>query len=108
MIRARFSYSPEGLADGFEISGHSGYAEVGNDIVCAAVSSAAYMCANTLTEILGLKPELSETDGTMKLKLNTEESRKADAVLKGLILHLEQLSLQYPDFIKIERGAKNA
>jgi uncharacterized protein YsxB (DUF464 family) len=108
MIRARFSYSPEGLADGFEISGHSGYAEVGNDIVCAAVSSAAYMCANTLTEILGLKPELSETDGTMKLKLNAEESRKADAVLKGLILHLEQLSLQYPDFIKIERGAKNA
>ena len=66
------------------------------------------MCANTLTEILGLKPELSETDGTMKLKLNAEESRKADAVLKGLILHLEQLSLQYPDFIKIERGAKNA
>ncbi|MDO4847038.1 MAG: ribosomal-processing cysteine protease Prp [Clostridiaceae bacterium] len=108
MIRAKFSYSPEGLADGFEISGHSGYAEVGNDIVCAAVSSAAYMCANTLTEILGLKPELSETDGTMKLKLNAEESRKADAVLKGLILHLEQLSLQYPDFIKIERGAKNA
>ena len=108
MIRAKFSYSPEGLADGFEISGHSGYAEVGNDIVCAAVSSAAYMCANTLTEILGLKPELSETDGTMKLKLNREESQKADAVLRGLILHLEQLSLQYPDFIKIERGAKNA
>ena len=66
------------------------------------------MCANTLTEILELKPELTETDGTMKLKLNREESQKADAVLRGLILHLEQLSLQYPDFIKIERGAKNA
>lgn len=108
MIRARFGYSSDGFADSFEISGHSGYAEVGNDIVCAAVSSAAYMCANTLTEILGLKPEISEKDGSMKLKLNPEESKKADAVLRGLILHLEQLSQQYPDFIEIERGAKNA
>lgn len=36
---------------GFEISGHSDFAEEGSDIVCAAISSAAYMTANTVTEI---------------------------------------------------------
>ena len=108
MVRAKFSYSCDGLADGFEISGHSGFAEVGSDIVCAAVSSAAYMCVNTLSEILELKPEITENDGLMKVRLSREDSEKADVVLRGFILHLEQLSQQYPDFIMIERGAKNA
>ena len=108
MIRAKFTYSSEDLADGFEISGHSGFAEEGSDIVCAAVSSAAYMCANTLTAVQGLSPEISEKDGLLSLKLNDEEAREAKTVIDGLILHLEQLSEQYPDFILIERGAKNA
>ncbi len=108
MIGARFGYTSDGFICSFEISGHSGFAEAGSDIVCAAVSSAAYMCANTLTEIEGLKPEISETDGLMTLKLNAEDAKKADVTLRGLLLHLEQLSRQYPDFIKLERGAKNA
>ena len=108
MIRARFGYTSDGFIDSFEISGHSGFAAEGSDIVCAAVSSAAYMCANTLTEIEGLKPEISEADGLMKLVLKAEDAKQADMLMRGLLLHLEQLSRQYPNFIKLERGAKNA
>ena len=52
MIRATF-YKKGNKSCGFEISGHSGYAEQGSDIICASVSSAAYMAVNTVTEIIG-------------------------------------------------------
>ena len=39
MIRADF-YDQEGRITGFSVSGHSGYAEAGADVVCAAVSAA--------------------------------------------------------------------
>ena len=43
---------------GFLIKDHSGYDEEGYDIVCASVSSAAYLTANTLTEIVGAKADI--------------------------------------------------
>ena len=33
-------FNHDGRINGFAVSGHSGYAEEGSDIVCAAVSSA--------------------------------------------------------------------
>ena len=33
-------FNHDGRINGFSVSGHSGYAEEGSDIVCAAVSSA--------------------------------------------------------------------
>ena len=50
MIEAIFTVTDK-VIQGFEISGHSDYSEEGSDIICAAVSSAAYMTANTLTAI---------------------------------------------------------
>ena len=49
MIQVIFTVKDNDIC-GFEISGHSDYAEEGSDIVCAAVSSAALMTANTITE----------------------------------------------------------
>ena len=49
MIKARF-FTEDHLLCGYEISGHSGSAESGQDVICAFVSSAAYMAANTLSE----------------------------------------------------------
>ena len=50
---------------GFEISGHAG-GNAGRDIVCAAVSSAVYMAANTVTEIIKVRADISEQDGYLK------------------------------------------
>ena len=38
----------------FEVRGHSGYAEEGEDIVCAAVSSAVNLVNATVNDVLGL------------------------------------------------------
>ena len=43
MIRAEFFADAQGTLLGFSVTGHAGLAESGEDILCAAVSSAAYM-----------------------------------------------------------------
>ncbi len=98
MIEVTFFQDDKGALKGYSFSGHSDYAEAGYDIVCSAVSSAAYMAANTITEILGLEIDAEVADGSMKVEvLNPDDA--ADSILKGLKLHLKTLSGQYPDDI---------
>ena len=107
MIKVRFSVGNRQLK-GFEISGHAMYAESGSDIVCASVSSAAYMAANTITDVIGADADAEAGDGTMSVTLN-QPNEQAQAVLRGLELHLTELSKQYPQNIKlIYGGVKNA
>lgn len=107
MIRAKFTFGTDGSVTGFSINGHSGYADEGEDIICASVSSAAYMTANTVTEIIKITPDaLSENDGFMELRLNEADAEKAKDILSGFLLHMTELEKMYPNFIKIERGAK--
>ena len=107
MIKVRFSVGDRQL-NGFEISGHALFAESGKDIICAAVSSAAYMAANTVTEIIRADAKAQAEDGAMVLTLN-EPNTQTETVLRGLELHLTELSKQYPQHIKIiYGGVKNA
>lgn len=107
MIKVRFSVGDRQL-NGFEISGHALFAESGKDIICAAVSSAAYMAANTVTDIIRADAKAQAEDGAMVLTLN-EPNTQAETVLRGLELHLTELSKQYPQHIKIiYGGVKNA
>ena len=101
MTKVKFYADKIGLI-GFEISGHSSFDcdDINGKIVCSAVSSAAYMAANTIEEIIGDKNEAIVDDALMSVKvLNpSDTSRK---VLKGLKLHLTELSKQYSDRIVI-------
>ena len=99
MISAVFSIR-NGKPCGFTIEGHSGSAERGRDIVCAAVSSAAYMAVNTVTEILGCEVQAEVRDGYMKISLRGDADAAKD-IFSGLMLHLTELSKDYPDFIRI-------
>ncbi|MBR6408209.1 MAG: ribosomal-processing cysteine protease Prp [Clostridia bacterium] len=101
MITARAFRSGD-LLVGFEISGHSGSAESGEDIICAAVSSCAYMTVNTLTDILHLDSSIRIDEGYMKFLIPTTANAAAQTVMKGLYIHLEQLGSQYPDNVKLE------
>ena len=101
MITAEL-YSAKGSDDyaGFRVCGHTGVR--GESVVCAAVSSACYMAANTITEILGIEADVSENDGYMSVIVSGDGIPKAQAILAGLHLHLEQLAGQYPKQLKIK------
>ena len=93
MIRISFKAAQDTLC-GFRITGHAG-GEMGQDIVCAAVSSAAYMTANTITEILNVPADITVDEGLMDLTV-TDRVDACQSILGGLRLHLQALEEQYP------------
>lgn len=100
MIRADFLVR-DGALCGFRLKGHAGMAPAGRDIVCAAVSSAFYMAANTLTEVCGCRALLREGDGYLFCSVSGEDREKAQTVLRGLRLHAEGLRAQYSEYIQV-------
>lgn len=97
MIKATF-YSEAGSLVGFEIKGHSGYAEGGSDIICASVSSAAYMAANTVTDVIGEKADTEVADGYLRF-VTESDLNEVKVVLEGLKLHVNALADDYGEYI---------
>ncbi len=87
---------------GFEMNGHStsDCDDTEGKFVCASISSAAYMAANTVTDVIGDKAEVEVQDGYMRLTVNNP-SQKTVAVLSGLKLHLEALASDFKGKIRI-------
>lgn len=91
----------DGKLCGFTMSGHAGYAQQGEDIVCAAVSSAAYMAANTITEVLSSPAQAEVSEACFRFFL-LSACDSAAAILEGLRLHLTELQKQYPAYLTID------
>ena len=92
---------------GFEVKGHSGYANEGSDIVCAAVTSAVRLCECTINDVLGLEASVKvrQKDASVSLKLpgslgQTNEST-CQALLTALMVYLTQLHEEYPENISV-------
>ncbi len=56
---------------GFDAKGHSGYAAEGEDIVCAAVTSAVRLVEATVNDVMGLcaAVKVNERDASISLRL---------------------------------------
>ena len=102
MIKVTFFRSENGMPVGFNFKGHSGYASSGSDIVCSAVSSVAYMTANTIIEIMKVDANATvDENGEMTLKVPSHSANKVKDILLGLELHISQLAEQYPKNVTI-------
>ena len=101
MISVAFLTPPEGGVLGFSMEGHAEYGEAGEDIVCAAVSSAAYMAANTITEVLSSPAQAEVSDACFRFSL-LSACDLAVTILEGLKLHLSELQKQYPAYLTID------
>lgn len=93
-----------------EVSGHAGYAEPGEDIVCAAVSAQVISIENSLTRLLNLDMTTEvdeEAGGYLKLTLPKITSKQithdAQLLLKHLEFALEVLSENYPEYVQIQQ-----
>ena len=93
--------------EGFEVQGHSGFADEGNDIVCAAITSAVRLCECAINDVLGLEASVKvrQKDASISLKLpgglgQTNEST-CQALLTALMVHFVQLAEEYPDYITV-------
>ena len=90
---------------GFSVSGHSGYAEAGSDIVCAAISAVVTMAEATINDVCGTKAKVRVKDEQARITLTLpavcDEEEAVQAVLAGMLLTLVSLRDDYPDFIEV-------
>ena len=90
---------------GFSVSGHSGYAEAGSDIVCAAVSAVVSMAEATINDVCGAKAKVRVRDDSARIALtlpaSCDEEESVQAVLAGMMLYLCSLRDEYPDYIEV-------
>ncbi|MBQ8884624.1 MAG: ribosomal-processing cysteine protease Prp [Oscillospiraceae bacterium] len=101
MIIAKFYKNGENKLLGFEITGHAGYDDMGLDIVCASVSSAAMLTCNTVTEVFKLDARVQVAENTIMLKLVSDKTGEGDKILLGFMIHMICLSEDYPQCIKV-------
>ena len=90
---------------GFSISGHSGYAEAGSDIVCAAISAVVSMTEAVINDICGAKAKVRVKDADARISLtlpaSCDEEESVQAVLAGMMLTLCSMRDDYPDYIEV-------
>ena len=95
---------------GFEAKGHSGYAREGEDIVCAAVTSAVRLVECTLNDVMGLcaAVKIRESDASVALRLpgglSAAAENTAQALLTGLMVYLTALHDEYPAHIEVSEA----
>ncbi len=84
---------------GFRCEGHSGYAEEGEDIVCAAISSMTQFCI-CCAEEFKIPIKYCEDEAYLECSL-----LEADAIFNGLLETLKkcvsQLAEDYPEYIRL-------
>jgi len=92
---------------GFKVTGHSGYAEEGADIVCASVTSAVRLTECAVNDVLGLGAavKVNERTASISLKLpgslGDSNEELCQTLLASLMVYLSQLQEEFPDYILV-------
>lgn len=105
MINAEFFKKNSGFI-GFKISGHSGYSDSGSDIVCASVSSAVQLTANTITDFFSIDADVSAEGETINLKISDycefSSNSFSHKLINSLLVHLDLISQEFDGTINIK------
>lgn len=81
---------------GFEATGHSGYADEGSDIVCAAVSAVTQTAAIQAEAVLNMKNAVETDEAGAKLRVVGEGGEAWNSSLTSMEIFLRELAKQYP------------
>ena len=98
MTKITFYKTTAGEYKGFTCDGHAGYANYGEDIVCAAISVLVINTINSLEQITGeqMRVETDEDAGVIRCSfVNQPLKETSKALMDSLMLGLTQIEKQY-------------
>lgn len=91
----------DGIYKEITIEGHSGYEELGKDIVCSSVSTAFYISLGLLEKVSkDFKYFCDEKNAKMKLQI-TKPSEISNLIFENLVEFLTSVSKEYSKNVKI-------
>lgn len=91
MIRVTFYKNKKNEYLGFQLKGHAGFAEYGQDIVCAAVSALSINTVNSIDSLTDdkIKVKTDEKKGFLSLKFLSPVSSGSEILLDSLSLGIK-------------------
>ena len=94
----------DGAYSFFRSSGHAGFAGVGEDIVCSAVSILVINTANSIMSFCDDAVSIDADDAKGEITIRFDEAPGHDAVLlmDSTMLGLGGVAEEYKDFVKIK------
>ena len=88
--------------EGFQVSGHAGYADSGYDIICAAVSVLTVNTVNSIETLTGDAAEDFEEDGFLSCRFPNGLSEGGKLLMNSMILGLQQIEANYDEpYVKV-------
>ena len=91
-----------------EVSGHTGYAEYGKDILCASVSAIVQAGAMGITNVIGINANIERNDdkGLFIIQvpegISDDKMRESNIIFDTMYISLKDLASGYKKFIKLE------
>ena len=111
MIKIIINREDDDTIKSISSTGHSGYAKEGSDIVCASVSVLLQNAQKTFEEILNIETffTLDENKPSLSItlpKLDGDELKMADLIMKSTVNGLYDLADTFPKYINIKEKRK--
>lgn len=102
MTKVTFSSRGDKLLS-VDILGHAGYADEGEDIVCAAISSAVMLTTVLLDDIQHVPADTTAQDEDTHIRITLRESgvERGQDALRALKLYLSVLEQNYSEFLSV-------
>ena len=104
MIVVRIKENIKGQVVGYDIDGHSNVAPKGYDIVCAGISTLAQTAMYGLRDYLHHNVECDMDEGKFHVKLKSIPDLQTEALLRTMIIGLEEFANKAPQVVTIVRG----
>ncbi|SFT74135.1 hypothetical protein SAMN02910356_01884 [Selenomonas sp. GACV-9] len=103
MIEIRIFSQADGKMSGFSVTGHSGTAERGQDIVCAGVSSLTQTALLGIMEYLHREVDYDIASGKLTVKLKSDPDDLTEAIMQSMLLGLIEIQKLSPEAVRISR-----
>ena len=101
MIKVEIFKNGEGKISGYEVTGHSGTAARGEDIVCAGVSALAQTALLGIGKHLHRETDYEVASGKLSMKLKGAPDDLTEAVLQSMLLGLRDIEKLTPKAVRI-------
>ena len=98
-------YRKNGKIVRYKVSGHTGKAEYGKDILCSAISTAVQTIAVGITEVLNLEPKkIKIDDGYFEIEVKDEDvaNENVQILLETGLKTLKEIVKNDKKFVKLE------
>jgi uncharacterized protein YsxB (DUF464 family) len=85
----------------FDVQGHAGFADLGQDIVCSAVSVLVINAVNSCEVLLSSPLEVKQASGRLLARITEPELTEVQLLLRSMVFGIEQIATSYPEHVRL-------